>query len=332
MGESIIRKKILVVSQPAYGDSVILRSILNKISADYWEIDVLTKETFRDIFLNVKSVSHVLCCDFPIWYNKNFCVVKAIHSWRKLCQTNYDVVLDYIGDFRHRYIGFFCGGKKFVTVERENGHPFNNLIRQGLGFLSGERIIIPNSLVNIYDQIKFVLEQVGLTFTSENKRKCRKYTMIGIHPSASQKCKIWEYDKWKTLIRELLNCGTKICIFGAPQEREILEKHFGDLFSENVEIFTGTLMQFMGKLRIVDVLIGLDSFSVHAAYAVGVPNIMICGANDYRMWQTPLTKVVVPKKDCCQYWPCYNKPNCGGRYDCIKDISVEDVLMIVQGE
>ena len=61
-------------------------------------------------------------------------------------------------------------------------------------------------------------------------------------------------------------------------------------------------------------------------------NIMICGANDYRMWQTPLTKVVALKENCCLHWSCYNKPKCGGRYSCIESISVDDVLEIFKKE
>lgn len=328
MGESVERKKLLIIGQPAYGDSIILKSLLKNVQNNEWEIDILTKGKFRDLFLGSGSASNIICCDFPIWYNKRFSIVDAIQGWGELRKKEYDVVLDYIGDFRNRYIGYFCGAKKFVTVEREEGHPFNNLIRRGLGFLADEKIVIPADIVNIYDQIKFVFERVGLRFKDCDKTaKQFNKNIVGVHPFASQECRLWERDKWRSLIEKLDDGYRKIYVFGAPHERNILEKQLGNLVSENVEIFTGSLIQFMEKLKELDLLIGLDSFSVHAAYAAGVPNIMICGANDYRMWQTPLTKVVAPKEDCCPYWPCYNKPKCNGEYGCIDSISVDDVLI-----
>jgi len=325
VGESIARKKILIIVQPAYGDSIMLKSILDNVIAGSYEIDVLTKEKFKDIFSTVQSLSNVICGDFPIWYNKHFCIASSVSGWYKARMQKYDIVLDYIGDFRDRYIGYFCGGKKFITVERADGHPFNNLIRRGLGCLADEKIFIPGDVVNIYDQIKFVFEQIGFNFRENSRISKGRCEIIGLHPFASQECRKWSFENWRFLIKKLLEYGKKIILFGAPNERKVLEEQFG-MYGKRVELFTGSLQEFMNKLTELDLLIGLDSFSIHAAYAAGVRNIMINGANDYRMWQTPLTTVVHAHEGSCKYWPCYNKPKCNGKYECINSIIVEDVI------
>ena len=319
---------MLIIAQRNYGDAIMLSAMLERNIADNISVHVLSKKEFRSIFEANDKIAKTYYVNFPIASYKGVNLLKEIAVLLEIRGEKYDVVLDYVGDFRERILGWLCDGRDFVSVFR--GKVFSNLVRGGMEFLPNKICRLNNDCVNVYEQIKFILESVGLKICYKNTDIIEQRGIVGIHLSASQECKLWKNNKWHSVVDKLESTGKKIYIFGAPNERKVLEEQFGDLVDERVEIFTGTLDEFMVKLKELDVLIGLDSFSVHAAYATGVPNIMICGANDYRMWQTPLTKVVAPKKGCCPYWPCYNKPKCSGRFSCIESISVDDVLNTLQ--
>ena len=115
--------------------------------------------------------------------------------------------------------------------------------------------------------------------------------------------------------------GHSVHFFCSPKEREILEHYIK--IRGNSKIVAGNLQEFLNALQCVDLLVCLDSFAVHASYSLGVRSIMLNGANDFHIWQTPLSQVVTGACD-CDYWPCYNKPRCED-YRCIRNIDVESV-------
>ena len=153
---------------------------------------------------------------------------------------------------------------------------------------------------------------------------------IGIHPMASQKTRFWEYENWSKLIDKLIdeNQNIKISLFCSPDEFKEVSREFG-LLRDKIEIIAISLSDFLNKLKAIDLFIGLDSFSIHSAYVMGVKKIiMLNGANDARVWAPPSAHIIEASNS-CPYHPCYNKPRCIGtnyEYNCMKAIKVEDVL------
>lgn len=126
----------------------------------------------------------------------------------------------------------------------------------------------------------------------------------------SLRCKSWEFEKWCLLCEKLHNLGFTVWIFCAPDEREFIQRKFNRILTrEGIAIKADPFGVFFDTLSKVDLLIGLDSFSVHAAHACKVPGIMLSGSNDYRIWQPPNYRVV-HKMGSCNHYPCYNKPKC----------------------
>ena len=103
--------------------------------------------------------------------------------------------------------------------------------------------------------------------------------------------------------------------------------------SDKIEIVAENIEVFLKRLEEVKLFIGLDSFSIHAAYYKNVPEkIMLNSANNAQIWAPPNTKVVEIGCE-CKYRPCYNRPKCKNtpfENSCINAIQVQDVIEAIE--
>jgi heptosyltransferase-3 len=149
---------------------------------------------------------------------------------------------------------------------------------------------------------------------------------IGVHPFASQDCRKWPAASWIDLVTQLLDAGLEVTAFGSGIDRPALDEMFG-IFGNRVRIVTTGIPDFARELAGLDLLVGLDSFSVHMAENVGTPSVMLNGANNPVLYAPPHAKVMSSSGGCAA-WPCYNKPTCIGgpaEYVCIRSIAVQRV-------
>lgn len=326
MSDSMKVSKTLFLEARNFGDAIIKNTLIGQYGAEHLDeqIDVWAKRQFADIFSGNTNIHKFYASGFPIAGLKSWNVIELIKTIWTLRNEHYDLAIDTVGDFRERFLLWLIRPKRLVSIEREKGSPFNRLIRRGLSFLV-EPVTIPNTMVNVYAQLACLLEYLGCQKrTSETNDPIvhQKPQIIGIHPFASQECRLWDWKKWDELYKILLSKGHSVHFFCSPKEREILEQHIK--IRGDSKIVAGSLQEFLKALQCVDLLICLDSFAVHASYSLGIRSIMLNGANDFHIWETPLTTVVTGAFD-CKYWPCYNKPKCND-YQCVRSISVEYVM------
>lgn len=341
-----MKEKVLVISGRNFGDAIIVAYLIKKIklSNPGLLIDVFTRPNFIGIFnsINKNEINCVYTAEFPMGTVKNFGVkgfialVKNIFNLRK---NNYDFVINNIGDFRENILGRLISNAKNYAVIWPCNHPFSNLIRIGLTAIISNKINIPENILNIYQVQDYIAYYLSNKFSSENKlfkdnSRCYDYINIGVHPIASQKSRFWEYNNWVKLIENISNMDKKINIFIFCSQKELNEvKCAFSTILDKIEFISLPLPQFLNKLKSIDLFIGLDSFSIHSAYVMGVENIiMLNGANDARVWAPP-TAHVIEAKNSCPYHPCYNMPKCLGtsyEYNCMKKIMIDDVLIKVK--
>jgi heptosyltransferase-3 len=138
-------------------------------------------------------------------------------------------------------------------------------------------------------------------------------------------------EKWQHLARLLLNSDLDVHVFGAPSEADELNRYFGSLDQSRIRIVTGGLSEYFAAVSQVQVLLCHDSFASHVAFALGVPTILLNGANDATAWPPPGTMVLAAGPDLPCY-PCYNRPTCFGsdhEYACVRHISLDSVIEAV---
>lgn len=327
MSDSMKVSKTLFLEARNFGDAIIKHMLIVQYAAGHSDeqIDIWAKRQFTDIFSGDIHIHKFYASGFPIAGLKSWNAIELIKTIWMLRKEHYDLAIDTVGDFRERFLLWLIHPKRIVSIEREKGSPFNRLIRRGLSFLV-EPVTIPKDVVNVYAQLGYFLEYLGVRKQSQKSDEGhvqRQLKIIGIHPFASQECRLWEWRKWNKLYSDLLKKGYIVHFFCSPKERWTLEDNIK--IAQNTRIVAGSLKEFLKELQNVDLLICLDSFAVHASYSMRVPSIMLNGANDFRIWQTPLSQVVTGDA-ACGYWPCYNKPKCSD-YRCIRSI---DPLILLQ--
>ena len=311
-------KKMLIISARSYGDAIIHAYYAN-ILGEKFDVTIFTKEEFREIYM-VNPKYNIIYSKFPMGTNSTIALFQLLLQIIKLRKYNFDYAIDFMGDFRERLILSMIKPRHLMSVEREPGHPFNHLIRKGLSFLV-EPILLSREMINIYDQLDFVVEKLVEGKKKRNK-KISQSKIIGIHPFASQKCRMWTWKKWNLLIDKLCKLGYEIIVFGSPQQRVIIENNF--VPNDRIHVVCGTLNNFFDNLEKCKCIICLDSFAYHAAYYKNIPSVMLNGGNQYKIWINPLSVVIHNEKECV-HWPCYNNPKCDD-YCCITSIEVQDVI------
>ncbi len=277
----------------------------------------------------------VVMSNFPIGTSKNFgaaAALQLIRSVREIRRLRPTLTMDLTGDFRERFLGRLIGPQPHLHPGWAENHSFKRMNRNPFGE-GTPTVVVPANVTNVYDSHRLLLEHlVGA------RRPCRtgKTTApdaqpsptfaIGLHPFASQACRLWPEESWTQLAAQLLDSGAIVSAFGAPSERSKLEALFGNL-GGRVRLVTESLPDFAAALSRLDLLVGLDSFSIHMAENVGTATVFINGANNPALFSPPHAEVVASSGGCTA-WPCYNKPTCVGgasEYACIRSIDVDRV-------
>ena len=285
-----------------------------------------------------KSIANcdIICSQFPVGTNKQFGVREMLRflacAWR-VRRLRPTVTIDLIGDARDRWFARLAGSRRHIFPGWAPGHPFRRLIRNPLG--SGKpAIVIPASTANVYEAQQLLLASLVVGTRSANGRIAEAspkprapVRRVGIHPFASQACKFWPADNWRRLMRLLLQDELiQVTAFGAPGERRELENLMAE-FGSRVTIITSSLNEFALHVAKLDVMVGLDSFSVHMAERQGVRSVLINAGNPSTLWAAPGGRTLATSGGCGHY-PCFNVPKCEGtpkEYACVRAVTVEAV-------
>lgn len=161
--------------------------------------------------------------------------------------------------------------------------------------------------------------------------------VVGLHPgSGGQIGKRWAKEKFVELGDELYEkYGAKVLLFGGPDEAG-LKQDICALMKNKPVLVEGTLKQTATVIGRCDLFISNDSGLMHIATAMGVPTIGVFGPTDPRRTSPWGEKNTIVAKD-MPCIPCYKYPffstnsriECQ-RMDCLKTISVEDILLAVR--
>jgi heptosyltransferase-3 len=322
--------KILLLVYGGLGDAVIMLHLIKYLSLKKdMRIDVFTDPRFADLFKNNTHVTNVLL-QYDLDMMSKYKIMRYVRTFVKAIfyrKNRYDIVLNIAGDFKHNTLGWLFGGKQNISIRTGKNHPYINLITPGCDCLVDKYIDIPDSMISAYDMHKYAAEVIlGRSLSWRAKQNKPTAATIAIHPKTSAKNKTWEYGNWVELIKKIYK-NDKIIVFCAPHEKEAIKNAFLEVH-DKIKIAAEKIEIFLKELKDVKIFIGLDSFSVHAAYYVGVANIiMLNGVNDARLYAPPGANVVQGGE--CDFCPCYNHVKCTGKpfeYACMKSIRVENVL------
>lgn len=338
-----MRRGLLIVAHNL-GDAVITSGYLSKLTEIpnlRWTVWCRHEVSF--LFQDVPGIDEVLTNRFPVGTNKKL-------TWREslrlmaaigpLRRRNFDVSLDFIGDFRDVILGRLVNAKRHYSPVWPDGHPFRKIIRAAPTSWIPNPCAIPDA-TTIYEAYREIAAKVAGDLFGDSVQRPdataaaigvprRKLERVGLHPFASQECKLWPASNWRSLAASLTAEGVDVIAFGAPEERDSLRKIFAGVLAEDALVCV-PLREFFNRVEKLDALIGLDSFSIHVAKKFDRHSVMLNGANDPALWAPSLCTVVTSNARCGSQ-PCFNRPSCQNtefEYDCMRKITADAVLKAV---
>lgn len=115
--------------------------------------------------------------------------------------------------------------------------------------------------------------------------------LLGLGPAATWPGKTWPIEKWIDLVPRLVGPdgvlpGARVVLFGAPNERTVIEPLRQSLPADRVIDLVGGphLLTVAAALKKLDLFVGNDSALMHMAAAVGAPTLGLFGPTDDRRY------------------------------------------------
>jgi len=338
---------ILIVKLSSLGDVIHCLPSLDALRHRFPEakIDWLVEQQNADILQGHPHINSLIILSRKSWMKRPWQIRKIYPEIRDfirdLRSTDYDMVIDFQGLFRSGFLVGLSRGKRKIGFDRvrEKAHVFYNEkvplstldqhavtryleIPRYLGANLGKPEFFLPIPKEDEDYANNLLEQLF-----KNSKNIKK--IININPNARWPSKIWPWERFRALIKELSLKGYAVILVGGPNDRNRMDKAFHGI-GENVYNLAGqtSLKVLAAIFRRGDCLVTNDSGPMHLAVAVGLPIIAFFGpTNPLRTgpfeWENGRKKNIVLScgVDCA---PCYQKA-CAHRR-CLEGISVDEVL------
>jgi len=334
-------RRILLLQCRNYGDAVIGTGLAEALGGGQGvELHVLTRPRFRELYANSAQVAAVHEAEFPMGTAKSFGAAQLAPLLRQVAalrRLRFERVVNLTGDARENLLGWLIAPRGNCGPVWPEGHPHRNLVRQGCTGLLGVPVAMLAEEVGMYTMVERCARALGATMPARQRvydRAGQAYRhrggsrLIGLHPAAGVACKEWPALRWRALAQALLRDGWGLRVFGAPGERERLEADFAGLIGPQLELATGGLDTFFQGLGELAAYVGLDSFGIHAAHAVGTPALLLNGGILAPLIRPPGTALVDGGAGLPCH-PCYYRPSCTAQaspYRCIRELPEQAVL------
>ena len=330
----------LILLMRHLGDAVIAAGIMNALHTHNptMTVDILGRREIRGVAASFGHFAEYIEIDVPLFghHRRNLGAMwAAFQTMRRVRRRKYDYCINVIGDFRENLIGKLTGAKWNIAPVWGQGHLFKKKMTDtNASWFANYGIDIPSIYSNYYDSLEHFARQLGLQGLewrgeSRSAEEPNVVRFIGLHPGASHASRRWPNDKWRLLARELNARGYRVKVLGSLSERDGLLGAFSEeIASGELEVSTVEMPELLSSLSKLNALIGMDSFSVHAAHALNIPTVVLNGSSDPTI-MTPPGGAAVSAGHLCKHFPCYYDYPCvgtEGEYVCVRGIEVEPVL------
>lgn len=171
-----------------------------------------------------------------------------------------------------------------------------------------------------------------LTITEEIQQAKNTKAVIAIHPHSSNLAKCWPLGYFAELMTRL-STKAHFVLLGTPNEmprtQELLSK------CQNISYTNAcgktTLLETLLILAQCDGLIANDSGIPHLAALVDIPHIVLFGPTDPKQWRPLSQKALILTENQLDCRPCRLKITCNNQFNCLYDLSVNQVLEAAEG-
>jgi ADP-heptose:LPS heptosyltransferase len=282
-------KKILVFRLSAMGDVALTVPVIRKVietNSDL-HITLVTRPFFAPFFFGIPRLKLY----FPNLEERHKGLNGLYRLYRDLKKMGpFEKIVDLHAVVRTNIVSFFfrMSGTPVYTIDKGRAEK-NRMIRT-------KKIILLRHTTQRYTDTFLkagIPVQIGkapyIDYSTEAFQSARSYLLgkipekdtlkIGLSPFANNAPKIWGFENFKELIT-LINKNHKVVFFlfgGGEKELKLLKKL--EQHSENIHLVAGkfNLSEEIAMIRMLDLMIAMDSSNMHLASLSGVKTISIWG-------------------------------------------------------
>lgn len=338
--------RVLIIRLSAIGDIVFASGLVPALKRQWprVKIDWLVDESYRELVTANPNLESVY--DWPrtrwrgYWQSRNWGSLAAemgqlIHRLR---ERHYDWILDVQGLLKSGVFARLAQGR----------------VRLGLGSREGsqwwmDRVIDRRSGdLRIASEYLALLRALGVDpghypLSVVPPRACRQQALDFLQshqingpyavfcPFTTRPQKHWLAPRWSELAcRVWEHFGFPSVIVGAPAEcsdaRRIAAQCGGAAIAAAGSLALGASAALIQRAGLV---VGVDTGMTHLGIAFQRPTVAVFGAT--RPYLDPVhdrARVLYRPRPCS---PCRKKPTCGGRYDCMNDWQIKDLMAAIAG-
>ncbi|MEI7829079.1 MAG: glycosyltransferase family 9 protein [Prolixibacteraceae bacterium] len=282
-------KKILVFRLSAMGDVALTVPVIRKVIETNSELHItlITRPFFAPFFFGIPRLKLY----FPSLEERHKGLKGLYRLFRDLKKMGpFESIIDLHSVLRTKMVTFFfrMSGTPVFTIDKGRAEK-NRMIRT-------KKIKTLQHTTQRYADTFLkagIPVQIGkapyIDYSTEAFQSSRSYLLgkipekdtlkIGLSPFANNAPKIWGLENFKELIT-LINKNHKAVFFlfgGGEKELKLLKKL--EQHSENVHLVAGkfTLSEEIAMIRMLDLMIAMDSSNMHLASLSGVKTISIWG-------------------------------------------------------
>jgi heptosyltransferase-2 len=344
--------RIIFLTRSGLGDLLLMTPAVRAVRESYpsARISILIKQEFREVFEHNSDVDETLSFDSR--------ALRGATGWERLREERrnllqlrrgrFDVAIAFYPEDRTAWWAFLSGARYRVGQRRQPFHFLLNVKVDGDEKKAGVREYFLETVRAINAETSS--RQTTFHLSQEEESWARGFiqshsldgvkTLIGVHPGASAKYKIWPLENFASVIEELRRRqNTKVLLLQGPDDDEVIQEIIDRMSPAPIVARTGTKLGHMAALmKMCRLCIVADSGPRHLAAAIGTPTLALFRRNHSAAWRIYTEEeghCILESADPCLHCPagrCADKiptDQIYGAY-CLHKISVDEVLSKVR--
>ncbi|MCS7187240.1 MAG: glycosyltransferase family 9 protein [Armatimonadota bacterium] len=326
--------RILIVRLSALGDTLMSTPIAQAL-----------REAFPNAYIG--WVVETRCA--PILEGNPF--INRVHRWdktltgfiatvREIRRERYELALDVQGLLKSALIPWLAripyrvgfvdareGANRLLTHSIPPPPPANFASHRNLQLLSALGIPADPQRHRLFFPLTDYNRQIAIQRLTSLGVEPKRFAVLA--PATTRPQKHWIENRWSELAERLWHELKLPCVLlGARSDLPLLERIARNCKVPLPVICDLSLKDAVAVIELSSVLIGPDSFPIHAALAVRTPTIALFGPNDPFRFRSEEGILVLEHDLPCR--PCRRRPTCGGAFTCMALITVDEVVAAVE--
>jgi len=309
-------KKIFIEIPTWLGDAIMTTPAIENIIKTYpsAEITMLGSYVSTQAMGNFKNVKKIIVDNSKNEKNRYIGLYKIAKEVGKV-----DLAISFRRSFSSKFLMFFINASKKFNYKRLVKNEVHQVLRY-------------NDFINHSLHLDNKAGDLKLYFTPFKYEK----PTLGINPGATYgSAKRWYPNEFAKLAIKL-SSKYDIVIFGGPGELDIasdIENILKENGVKNYQNLAGktSISELIEKIAGLDIFITNDSGPMHVAAAFKVRTYSIFGPTRFKetnQWNNSNEHIITKNLECA---PCMKRVCPLGHHDCMKLITAEDVLKVING-